>query len=109
DQYSTSFRRSEQTQHLGQENKYYLQPGMTRYQISGVYRERCGTSSTFLASKRNGGLACQKRNKNGNLLKIPAPKSHLKNILHKIAINKWQHEWTTGETGGPVFNIIPKV
>ncbi|GBN56184.1 hypothetical protein AVEN_94268-1 [Araneus ventricosus] len=47
--------------------------------------------------------------KNGDFHNIPAPKNHLKNILRKIAINKWQHKWTTGETGRPVFNIIPKV
>ncbi|GBN16027.1 hypothetical protein AVEN_57792-1 [Araneus ventricosus] len=47
--------------------------------------------------------------KNSYLHNIPAPKSHLKSILHEITINKWQHEWTTGETGRPVFNIIPKV
>ncbi|GBM54693.1 hypothetical protein AVEN_224287-1, partial [Araneus ventricosus] len=47
--------------------------------------------------------------KNGDLHNIPAPKSHLNKILHKIAINKWQHEWTTSETGTPVFSIIPKV
>ncbi|GBM43512.1 hypothetical protein AVEN_96178-1 [Araneus ventricosus] len=40
---------------------------------------------------------------------LPAPKSHLKNHLHRVSVNKWQQEWATGDTGRTIYNIIPKV
>ncbi|GBM16570.1 hypothetical protein AVEN_223502-1 [Araneus ventricosus] len=38
-----------------------------------------------------------------------ATKSYLKNLLHKVSINKWQQEWATGDTGRTIYNISPKV
>ncbi|GBN92429.1 hypothetical protein AVEN_203973-1 [Araneus ventricosus] len=39
---------------------------------------------------------------------FPEPKSHLKNLLHRGSINKWQQEWATGDTGRTIYNIISK-
>ncbi|GBM04087.1 hypothetical protein AVEN_247956-1 [Araneus ventricosus] len=44
----------------------------------------------------------------GEIHYLSAPKSHLKNILHRVSINKWQQEWATGDTGRKIY-IIPKV
>ena len=45
----------------------------------------------------------------GTPTQIPAPRSHLKNLLRKESIIRWQREWDEGETGRRVHNVLPKV
>ncbi|GBN54522.1 hypothetical protein AVEN_202639-1 [Araneus ventricosus] len=35
----------------------------------------------------------------GEIHYLSVPKSHLKNLFHRVSINKWQQEWATGDTG----------
>ncbi|GBL75780.1 hypothetical protein AVEN_155071-1 [Araneus ventricosus] len=45
----------------------------------------------------------------GEIHHLPVHKIHLKNLLHRVSINKWQQEWAIGDTGRTIYNIIPKV
>ncbi|GBM93588.1 hypothetical protein AVEN_150852-1 [Araneus ventricosus] len=40
---------------------------------------------------------------------IPAPRNHIKSLLQKESIIRWQKEWDNGETGRSVHNVLPKV
>ncbi|GBM52817.1 hypothetical protein AVEN_21246-1 [Araneus ventricosus] len=40
---------------------------------------------------------------------IPAPRNHIKSLLQKESIIRWQKEWDNGETGRSVHNVFPKV
>ncbi|GBN98881.1 hypothetical protein AVEN_34281-1 [Araneus ventricosus] len=40
---------------------------------------------------------------------IPAPRNHIKSLLQKESIIRWQIEWDNGETGRSVHNVLPKV
>ncbi|GBN39919.1 Putative protein in type-1 retrotransposable element R1DM, partial [Araneus ventricosus] len=40
---------------------------------------------------------------------IPAPRNHIKSLLQKESITRWQKEWDNGETGRSVHNVLPKV
>ncbi|GBO14057.1 hypothetical protein AVEN_4756-1 [Araneus ventricosus] len=40
---------------------------------------------------------------------IPAPRNHIKSLLQKESIIRWQKEWDNGETGNSVHNVLPKV
>ncbi|GBM92307.1 Putative protein in type-1 retrotransposable element R1DM [Araneus ventricosus] len=40
---------------------------------------------------------------------IPAPRNHIKSLLQKESIIRWQKEWGNGETGWIVHNVLPKV
>ncbi|GBL76055.1 hypothetical protein AVEN_234363-1 [Araneus ventricosus] len=40
---------------------------------------------------------------------IPAPRNHIKNLLQKESIIRWQKEWDNGETDRSVHNVLPKV
>ncbi|GBN02881.1 hypothetical protein AVEN_153235-1 [Araneus ventricosus] len=40
---------------------------------------------------------------------IPAPRNHIKCLLQKESIIRWQKEWDNGETGRSVHNVLPKV
>ncbi|GBM95144.1 hypothetical protein AVEN_249011-1 [Araneus ventricosus] len=40
---------------------------------------------------------------------IPAPRNHIKSLLQKEFIIRWQKEWDNGETGRSVHNVLPKV
>ncbi|GBM87215.1 hypothetical protein AVEN_129732-1 [Araneus ventricosus] len=40
---------------------------------------------------------------------IPVPRSHIKNLLQKESIIRWQKEWDNGETGRSVHNVLPEV
>ncbi|GBL95223.1 hypothetical protein AVEN_253549-1 [Araneus ventricosus] len=40
---------------------------------------------------------------------IPAPRNHIKSLLQKESIIRWQKEWDNGETGWSVHNVLSKV
>ncbi|GBN68023.1 hypothetical protein AVEN_196771-1 [Araneus ventricosus] len=40
---------------------------------------------------------------------IKAPRNHIKSLLQKESIIRWQKEWDNGETGRSVHNVLPKV
>ncbi|GBM14315.1 hypothetical protein AVEN_128372-1 [Araneus ventricosus] len=40
---------------------------------------------------------------------IPAASNHIKSLLQKESIIRWQKEWDNGETGRSVHNVLPKV
>ncbi|GBM62090.1 hypothetical protein AVEN_182255-1 [Araneus ventricosus] len=40
---------------------------------------------------------------------IPAPRNHIKSLLQKESIIRWQKEWDNGETGSSVYSVLPKV
>ncbi|GBN88228.1 hypothetical protein AVEN_94538-1 [Araneus ventricosus] len=40
---------------------------------------------------------------------IPAARNHIKSLLQKESIIRWQKEWDNGETGRSVHNGLPKV
>ncbi|GBN72391.1 hypothetical protein AVEN_47322-1 [Araneus ventricosus] len=42
-------------------------------------------------------------------VKIPAPRNHIKSLLQKEFIIRWQKEWDNGETGRSGYNVLPKV
>ncbi|GBM95570.1 hypothetical protein AVEN_34290-1 [Araneus ventricosus] len=39
---------------------------------------------------------------------IPVPRSHMKSLLQKEFIIRWQTEWDYGETSRSVYNVLPK-
>ncbi|GBM92058.1 hypothetical protein AVEN_136828-1 [Araneus ventricosus] len=40
---------------------------------------------------------------------LPAPKRHLKNLLHRVSIKKCQQERAIGDADRTIYSIIPKV
>ncbi|GBN17816.1 hypothetical protein AVEN_177475-1 [Araneus ventricosus] len=40
---------------------------------------------------------------------IQVPRNHIKSLLQKESIIRWQNEWDNGETGRSVYNVLPKV
>ncbi|GBN22345.1 hypothetical protein AVEN_43078-1 [Araneus ventricosus] len=40
---------------------------------------------------------------------IPAPRNHIKSLLQKESIIRWQKEWDNGEIGRSIHNFLPKV
>ncbi|GBM07122.1 hypothetical protein AVEN_177085-1 [Araneus ventricosus] len=40
---------------------------------------------------------------------VPAPRNHIKSLLQKESIIRWQKEWGNGETGRSVHKVLPKV
>ncbi|GBO20196.1 hypothetical protein AVEN_63067-1 [Araneus ventricosus] len=38
---------------------------------------------------------------------IPEPRCHIKSLLLKQSIIRWQTEWDNGETGRSVCNVLP--
>ncbi|GBM07939.1 hypothetical protein AVEN_232380-1 [Araneus ventricosus] len=42
-------------------------------------------------------------------LHLQTPKYHLKKMLMNLSLNKWQQVWDSGDTGGAIFNILPKI
>ncbi|GBL82964.1 hypothetical protein AVEN_106461-1 [Araneus ventricosus] len=44
-----------------------------------------------------------------NVLTLKYPISHLKRVLQKDLLTKWQNIWTYGDTGRPTYVIAPKV
>ncbi|GBO27739.1 hypothetical protein AVEN_219413-1 [Araneus ventricosus] len=47
--------------------------------------------------------------KEGTHLHLQTPKCHLKKMLTNLSLNKWQHDWDSGDTGRAIFNILLKV
>ncbi|GBM91476.1 hypothetical protein AVEN_237626-1 [Araneus ventricosus] len=40
---------------------------------------------------------------------IPVPRNHIKSLIQKESIIRWQKEWDNGETGRSVHNVLPKI
>ncbi|GBO17901.1 hypothetical protein AVEN_228256-1 [Araneus ventricosus] len=40
---------------------------------------------------------------------IRATRNHIKNLLQKESISRWQKEWDNGEAGRRIHNVLPKV
>ncbi|GBM31979.1 hypothetical protein AVEN_222313-1 [Araneus ventricosus] len=54
-------------------------------------------------------LLAKKATQEGIPTFIPAPRNHIKSLLQKESIIRWQKEWDNGETGRSVHNVLPKV
>ncbi|GBM13697.1 hypothetical protein AVEN_148215-1 [Araneus ventricosus] len=53
-------------------------------------------------------LLAKKATQEGIPTFIPAPRNHIKSLLQKESIIRWQKEWDNGETGRNVHNVLPK-
>ncbi|GBO42234.1 hypothetical protein AVEN_237415-1, partial [Araneus ventricosus] len=51
----------------------------------------------------------KKATQEGILTYIPPPRNHIKSLLQKESIIRWQKERDNGETGRSVYNVLPKV
>ncbi|GBN94737.1 hypothetical protein AVEN_200340-1, partial [Araneus ventricosus] len=54
-------------------------------------------------------VLAKKATQEGITTYIPAPRNHVKSLLRKESTIRWQKEWDNGETGGSVYNFLPKV
>ncbi|GBM05802.1 hypothetical protein AVEN_277-1 [Araneus ventricosus] len=51
----------------------------------------------------------KKATQEGTTTNIPALRSHVKSLLQKECIIRWQTEWDNRETSRRVYNVLPKV
>ncbi|GBM26913.1 hypothetical protein AVEN_264760-1 [Araneus ventricosus] len=54
-------------------------------------------------------VLAKKATQEGIPIYIPTPRNHIKSLLQKESIIRWQKEWDNGETGRSVHNVLLKV
>ncbi|GBL90182.1 hypothetical protein AVEN_130308-1 [Araneus ventricosus] len=72
-------------------------------------RASCYTGGLSLGGNEAADLPAKKATQEGIATFIPAPRNHIKSLLQKESIIRWQKEWDNGETGRSVHNLLPKV
>ncbi|GBN57901.1 hypothetical protein AVEN_228741-1 [Araneus ventricosus] len=54
-------------------------------------------------------VLAKKATQEGIPIYIPTPRNHIKSLLQKESIIRWQKEWDNGQTGRSVHSVLPKV